>query len=176
MSENTTDNDIFINTYLRKQEEFSTELIRKRLELEVKLQFIQVALNEKTNLIDKLTLEKNTIDDMLKQAITGIEALKLEKDNLNSKLDTTITEYENKIRALREINISQQSNTRELHDLKTELTKYKNDNEILKSNYETVKKSFENLNIQLQEKVESNIKTKKIKKSKESEWIDGSNI
>ena len=42
--ENLTDNDIFINIYLKKQEELTVEIIRKRLEAEVKTQLLQTEL------------------------------------------------------------------------------------------------------------------------------------
>ena len=57
MSENITDNDLFINTYIKKQEEYSIKLIREKLELETKLQLLQTAYVEKSN-------EKIRIDEL----------------------------------------------------------------------------------------------------------------
>ena len=77
--ENITDSDIFINTYIKKQEDFVVKLIREKLELETKLQLLEAALIEKIN-------EKNNVDSLLTQSVNGVQTLTIERDALNREI------------------------------------------------------------------------------------------
>ena len=145
--ENVTDNDIFINAYLKKQEDFTVEVIRKRLEAEVKTQLLQVELQ-------KLLAEKTSSEELLKQTLASLESVTVERDKYkdqsekdtmlirdlqeqlknSSGLKTQVTSLENDIKALRDINVNNQALITELKEqlknssgLKTQVTSLEND-------------------------------------------------
>jgi predicted RNase H-like nuclease (RuvC/YqgF family) len=154
MNENVTDSDIFINTYIKKQEDFTVKLMRERLELETKLQLVQTALIEKIN-------EKNNTDELLKQSVNGVQALTIERDNLKKELDS-ITEkteaFRNKCEQLTNSLVEEQNKTREL-------SRVKNDYDTLKNNYDLVKNSHEILQSKLDElQAEKIVKKKRLDK------------
>lgn len=157
MNENVTDSDIFINTYIKKQEEFTVKLVREKLELETKLQLVQNALVEKIN-------EKNNVDELLKQSVNGVQALTIERDNLKKDIES-ITEksdaFRNKCEQLTNSLVEEQNKTRELN-------RVKNDYDTLKNNYDLVKNSHEILQSKLDE-----LQTEKIVKKKR---LDKENI
>ena len=140
MNENVTDSDIFINTYIKKQEDFTIKLIREKLELDTKLQLVQTALIEKIN-------EKNNTDELFKQSINSVQSLTIECDNLKKDIES-LTErsdaFRNKCDQLNVSLAEEQNRTREL-------TIIKNDHETLKNNYNLVKASNEDLQRQLNE-------------------------
>ena len=140
MNENVTDSDIFINTYIKKQEEFTVKLVREKLELETKLQLVQNALVEKIN-------EKNNLDELLKQSVTGVQSLTIERDSLKKEVEA-ISErseaFRNKCEQLNTSLAEEQNKTREL-------TRIKTDYETLRNNYELVKNSHETLQAKLDE-------------------------
>ena len=140
MNENVTDSDIFINTYIKKQEEFTVKLVREKLELETKLQLVQNALVEKIN-------EKNNLDELLKQSVTGVQSLTIERDSLKKEVEA-ISErseaFKNKCEQLNTSLAEEQNKTREL-------TRIKTDYETLRNNYELVKNSHETLQAKLDE-------------------------
>lgn len=140
MNENITDSDIFINTYIKKQEEFTVKLVREKLELETRLQLVQNALVEKIN-------EKNNVDELLKQSVTGVQSLTIERDSLKKEVEA-ISErseaFRNKCEQLNTSLAEEQNKTREL-------TRIKTDYETLRNNYELVKNSHETLQAKLDE-------------------------
>lgn len=163
MNENVTDSDVFINTYIKKQEDFSVKLMREKLELETKLQLLQTALVEKIN-------EKNTVDELLKQSVNGVQSLTLERDNLKKELDSVTERSEalrNKCEQLTNSLVNEQNNSREL-------TKVKNDYDTLKNNYDLVKKANEELNssLELLQKIEQPQEEKVTKKKRLSKEFD----
>jgi len=154
MNENVTDSDVFINTYIKKQEDFTVKLMREKLELETKLQLVQTALIEKIN-------EKNNVDELLKQSVNGVQALTIERDNLKKELDS-ITEkrevFRNKCEQLTNSLVEEQNKTREL-------SRVKNDYDTLKNNYDLVKNSHEILQSKLDElQAEKIVKKKRLDK------------
>lgn len=163
MNENVTDSDLFINTYIKKQEDFTVKLMRERLELETKLQLLQTALVEKIN-------EKNAVDELLKQSVNGVQSLTLERDSLKKELDSVTEKSEalrNKCEQLTNSLVNEQNNSREL-------TKVKNDYDTLKNNYDLVKKANEELNssLELLQKIEQPQEEKVTKKKRLSKEFD----
>ncbi len=168
MSENITDNDLFINTYIKKQEDYTIKLIREKLELETKLQLLQNAYIEKSN-------EKVRIDELLNQSVTSITALTGERDELKHeigqlKLDLESTkEYSsNQIEVFRskceELQRSLYDEREKNKKLETMLIDYNT----MKSNYEIVK----NVNEELQGSLQVVQDDKLVKKKK----VDKENI
>jgi predicted RNase H-like nuclease (RuvC/YqgF family) len=151
MNENVTDSDVFINTYIKKQEDFIVKMIREKLELETKLQLVQTALIEKIN-------EKNNVDELLKQSVNGVQTLTIERDNLKKEIDSSTERSEafrKKCEQLTNSLVEEQNKTREL-------TIIKNDYDTLKINYNLVKNSHETLQSKLDElQAEKIIKKKK---------------
>ena len=164
MSENITDNDLFINTYIKKQEEYSIKLIREKLELETKLQLLQTAYVEKSN-------EKIRTDELLNQSVTSITALTSERDELKQEIgqlkldhestkvysDQQIELFRSKCEELqRSFDDERQKNKK----LETMLAEY----DTMKSNYEVVKKVNEELQESLQVFNGDKVKKKKVDK------------
>lgn len=160
--ENITDSDIFINAYLKKQEDFTIEIIRKRLEGEVKIQLLQTELQ-------KVLTEKTSLEDMVKQSLVGLEGITLERDKYKTKVTELETKLEKDIRALRDININNQAL---IDELKVQVKSYSS----LKSDYETLKNNYDMVCAELNKISEKPITKKKSKKEQESEWIDGNEI
>lgn len=160
--ENITDSDIFINAYLKKQEDFTIEIIRKRLEGEVKIQLLQTELQ-------KVLTEKTSLEDMVKQSLVGLEGITLERDNYKIKVSDLECKLEKDTRALREININNQTL---IDDLKVQVKSYST----LKSDYETLKNNYDMIRAELNKVSEKPVIKKKSKKEQESEWIDGNEI
>jgi len=188
--ENVTDSDIFINAYLKKQEDFTVELIRKKLEGEVKVQLLQTELQ-------KVLTEKIPLEDMVKQSMTGLEGITLERDKYKNKVTELENKLEKDIRALRDINVDNQTLITELKEQIKQSTTLKSDYETLKNNYNKVNEELNRVNGELnrvlQELTKANeeltkanekpidkpavINKKKLKKDlQESEWIDGNEI
>ena len=188
--ENVTDSDIFINAYLKKQEDFMVELIRKKLETEVKVQLLQTELQ-------KVLTEKIPLEDMVKQSMTGLEGITLERDKYKNKVTELENKLEKDIRALRDINVDNQTLITELKEQIKQSTTLKSDYETLKNNYNKVNEELNRVNGELnrvlQELTKANeeltkanekpidkpavINKKKLKKDlQESEWIDGNEI
>ena len=188
--ENVTNSDVFINAYLKKQEDFTVELIRKRLEGEVKVQLLQTELQ-------KVLTEKIPLEDMVKQSMTGLEGITLERDKYKNKVTELENKLEKDIRALRDINVDNQTLITELKEQIKQSTTLKSDYETLKNNYNKVNEELNRVNGELnrvlQELTKANeeltkanekpidkpavINKKKLKKDlQESEWIDGNEI
>ena len=164
MSENITDNDLFINTYIKKQEEYSIKLIREKLELETKLQLLQTAYVEKSN-------EKIRTDELLNQSVTSITALTSERDELKQEIGQLKLDHEStKVYSDQQIELFRskcEELQRSFHDerqknkkLETMLTEY----DTMKSNYEVVKKANEELQESLQVLNGDKVKKKKVDK------------
>ena len=160
--ENITDSDIFINAYLKKQEDFTVEVIRKKLEGEVKIQLLQTELQ-------KVLEEKNAANALVKQSLSGLEGITLERDKYKTKVSELETKLEKDTRALREININNQTL---IDDLKVQVKSYST----LKSDYETLKNNYDMVRAELNKVSEKPVTKKKSKKEQESEWIDGNEI
>jgi chromosome segregation ATPase len=160
--ENVTDSDIFINAYLKKQEDFTVEVIRKRLEAEVKIQLLQTELQ-------KVLAEKTSLEDMVKQSLSGLEGITLERDKYKTKVSDLESKLEKDTRALRDININNQTL---IDDLKVQVKSYST----LKSDYETLKNNYDRVCTELNKVSEKPVTKKKSKKEQESEWIDGNEI
>jgi chromosome segregation ATPase len=188
--ENVTNSDVFINAYLKKQEDFTVELIRKKLETEVKVQLLQTELQ-------KVLTEKIPLEDMVKQSMTGLEGITLERDKYKNKVTELENKLEKDIRALRDINVDNQTLITELKEQIKQSTTLKSDYETLKNNYNKVNEELNRVNGELnrvlQELTKANeeltkanekpidkpavINKKKLKKDlQESEWIDGNEI
>ena len=164
MSENITDNDLFINTYIKKQEEYSIKLIREKLELETKLQLLQTAYVEKSN-------EKIRTDELLNQSVTSITALTSERDELKQEIGQLKLDHEStKVYSDQQIELfrSKCEELQRLFDderqknkkLETMLAEY----DTMKSNYEVVKKANEELQESLQVLNGDKVKKKKVDK------------
>jgi hypothetical protein len=164
MSENITDNDLFINTYIKKQEEYSIKLIREKLELETKLQLLQTAYVEKSN-------EKIRTDELLNQSVTSITALTSDRDELKQEIGQLKLDHEStKVYSNQQIELFRskcEELQRSFHDelqknkkLETMLTEY----DTMKSNYEVVKKVNEELQESLQVLNGDKVKKKKVDK------------
>jgi len=164
MSENITDNDLFINTYIKKQEEYSIKLIREKLELETKLQLLQTAYVEKSN-------EKIRTDELLNQSVTSITALTSDRDELKQEIGQLKLDHEStKVYSDQQIELFRskcEELQRSFHDelqknkkLETMLTEY----DTMKSNYEVVKKVNEELQESLQVLNGDKVKKKKVDK------------
>jgi len=160
--ENVTDSDIFINAYLKKQEDFTVELIRKRLEGEVKIQLLQTELQ-------KVLAEKTSLEDMVKQSLVGLEGITLERDNYKIKASDLESKLEKDTRALRDINVNNQAL---IDELKVQVKSYSS----LKSDYEILKNNYDMVLAELNKISEKPVTKKKSKKEQESEWIDGNEI
>ena len=160
--ENVTDSDIFINAYLKKQEDFTIELIRKRLEGEVKIQLLQTELQ-------KVLAEKTSLEDMVKQSLVGLEGITLERDKYKNKASDLESKLEKDTRALRDINVNNQTL---IDELKVQVKSYST----LKSDYETLKNNYDIVCAELNKISEKPVTKKKSKKEQESEWIDGNEI
>ena len=188
--ENVTDSDIFINAYLKRQEDFTVEIIRKRLEAEVKAQLLQLELQ-------KVLTEKTSLEELVKQSMTGLEGITLERDRYKNKLSELETKFEKDTRALRDINIDNQTLITGLKEQVKESATLKSDYETLKNNYSKVNEELNRVNGELnrvlqeltkanEELIKANekpidkpavINKKKSKKDlQESEWIDGNEI
>ena len=188
--ENVTNSDVFINAYLKKQEDFTVELIRKKLETEVKVQLLQTELQ-------KVLTEKIPLEDMVKQSMTGLEGITLERDKYKNKVTELENKLEKDIRALRDINVDNQTLITELKEQIKQSTTLKSDYETLKNNYNKVNEELNRVNGELnrvlqeltkanEELIKANekpidkpavINKKKLKKDlQESEWIDGNEI
>ena len=198
--ENLTDNDIFINIYLKKQEELTVEIIRKRLEAEVKTQLLQTELQkilaEKTSSEELLKNSAAISEELLKQSLSSLESVTVERNYYKDKfekdsvtlielkeqlknsygLKSQVSSLENDLKTLRDININNQT-------LLTELKAHAKEFNVIKAAYETTKNNYnivlEELN-KVTEKPLLPIKKKSNKKLPEtlpeSEWIDGNEI
>ena len=158
MTDNTTDSDVFINTYLRKQEEFGTEQIRKRLELEVRFAILEQAYKEKQK-------ECNEAQTALSQAITGLQAVTVERDDLKEELSRVLM-------SLSEANSTNINNVYKINQLEDKLKEaeaLKVDLDIVRNNYSLVCEQLEEVQAELKPRPPSPTK----KKKQESEWIDG---
>ena len=149
MSENITDKDLFINTYIKKQEEYSIKLIREKLELETKLQLLQTAYVEKSN-------EKIRIDELLNQSVTSITALTSERDELKQEIGQ-LKLVRSKCEELQRLFDDERQKNKKLE---TMLTEY----DTMKSNYEVVKKVNKELQESLQVLNGDKVKKKKVDK------------
>lgn len=183
MNDNVTDNDDFINTYVRKQEEFNIEIIRRKLELSVRLQLLQSE-------ISKTIAEKNHSEELLKQSISGLSVVTAERDALKAQIDTlensnssTINKMktdnatlndkhnqelkklrednEEKVRLIRDNVSSLTEKLKQTEHYESEINRLTSDNTTLKNNYDFMKTSYMNL----QKDYESVIKVKKKKAS-----------
>ena len=160
MTDNTTDSDAFINAYLRKQEEFGTEQIRKRLELEVKLALLELKYNEK----QKECWEAQTA---LNQAIVGLKAATVERDDLKDELSKVLM-------SLSDATSANTDNVYKINELNEKLKAaeiVKVDLEIVRNNYQLVCRQLEEAQAELASRA---LPAKK--KKKESEWVDGDDI
>ena len=187
--ENVTDNDIFINAYLKKQEDFTVEVIRKRLEAEVKTQLLQVELQ-------KVIAEKTSCDELLKQALASLESVTVERDKYkdqsekdtilirdlqeqlknSSGLKAQVSSLESDIKALRDINVNNQSLITELKEQVKEYHIIKDAYETTKNNYTRVLEEFNKVTEKPLEVIKKKSKKKLPETLPESEWIDGNEI
>lgn len=172
--ENVTNSDIFINAYLKKQEDFTVEIIRKKLEAEVKVQLLQTELQ-------KTLTEKTSLEELVKQSVTGIEALTLERDGYKTKLSDLQEKLEKDTRALRDINIDNQALITELKDQVKDYSILKTDYETLTNNYNKVLEELSRVTTELNKEPEKPVinnkkKSKKLIQEPESEWVDGNEI
>lgn len=163
MAENTTDDDAFINAYLRKQEEFGTEQIRKRLELEVRMSFLEQAYKEKLK-------ECAEAQNALSQAVVGLQAATIERDKAKDELDRALASLSDSAGKVNE-------SVYEINALKDKLKAaeaLRVDLDVVRNNYSIVLKQLEEAQQEVQSlRSAQQIKAVPSKKKKESEWVDG---
>jgi hypothetical protein len=109
------------------------------------------------------------LEDMVKQSLVGLEGITLERDNYKNKASDLESKLEKDTRALRDINVNNQTL---IDELKVQVKSYSS----LKSDYETLKNNYDIVCAELNKISEKPVTKKKSKKEQESEWIDGNEI
>jgi uncharacterized phage infection (PIP) family protein YhgE len=127
MTDNSTDNDTLINLYLKNQEEFSIELMRRMLESTAKHQLKELTIVELKKSLETIRVTEVQAQELLQQSITGLTEVTRERDRLLAEVDR-----------LRRENEVTSSRVNDILDASNKLNVLQSDYNTLKSNYNKV--------------------------------------
>lgn len=189
MSEAT--NEYFMDTHVKSHETILLDNIRKLAEAYTKNTFLERAVLESRKQIDELTQQNAASQTALQQAVTGLQAVTAERDDIKKELERERKENKETIQLYVEKNKEVEINYNDLNvlfnelktkydDLNSKAEGYVSDNSTLKKNYNRVLEELNKLRLQEPEPEKTtptNIvpigEKKKSKKQESSEWVDG---
>ena len=175
------DNDTYIKTYIAKFESVLLDQVRKHVECDTKNTLYTSAIQDFQKKLEDAERYGADTKSALDQALNGLHAVTLEKDDLKSKHEKREMEFElicaelekirtEKMKAENSILLLKQ----EITDLEQKVATANENNTTIKNNYTIVLNKLEESNAEL-EQLRLNKKSKKVT-AKESEWIDGDEI
>lgn len=173
--------DIYIKTYIGRFEQALLDHVRRQVDSETKVAIYESAIQDlqrKLEESDRMAADHKSAFD---QALLGLQAVTVEKDELKSRQEKRETEFElicnelektrqEKQKALNEVAMLEQK----VADLGRLVDTARTDASVMKNNYSLVLKSLEDANAEL-ERARLNKKSKRAT-PKDSEWIDGDEI
>lgn len=172
MSEKTS-GSFSIDTYMAKQEGLLLEHIRRMLQAETKITLLESAIQDMFKRNEDLSQQVETGKVALEQAINGLSAVTVERNDLMTKVSTLESAL---VTSRADLNKALIDKT-EVEKLKSRLNTLEADYETLKANYNLV---LEQYNAAVPAVIEeappepvSLPEKKKRPKSVESEWVDG---
>lgn len=174
-----SNDELYIKTYIAKFEGVLLDSVRKQVDSETKNSLYTSALQDLQKKLEESERYGNDIKSALDQALVGLQAVTLDKDELKAKQEKRETEFElicnelektreEKQKALNEVALLEQK----VADLKRLIETAKVDADVLKNNYSAVLAELE----KARQEVESTPVTddKKRVKSRDTGWTEGS--
>ena len=173
--------DMYIKTYITRFEQALLDHVRKQVDSETKITIYEAAIQDLQRKLEESERMANDHKSAFDQAILGLQAVTVEKDEFKSRQEKRETEFElicnelektrqEKQKVLNEVALLEQK----VADLNRMLDTAKTDAGVMKKNYSLVMQSLEDANAEL-ERIRLNKKSKKAN-IKDSEWIDGDEI
>ncbi len=123
-----SENEIFLSAYVRKQEEFLQQLIRNKLDLEVRAQIMQDVIKQHNEEVEALRAQLQQSQNIANEAVAGMQAL--QKDNMSLAKETEQIKF-----ALNEATHAAGL----VKEVQGKLKNLENDHETLKKNYDLVR-------------------------------------
>lgn len=149
--------DIYLKQFIQRQESLFLDLLRKNIDLEIRLTAISVSLKDLSSKYEESQKQVTIQNDLMQQAANSVEKLTIEKMNLEKKE----TENNKTIEDLKN----------NLHDCKEERKKILKDFDVFKKsnhNYEDLSKEYARQNEEMNKLYSENnqLKEKTINKNK----------
>jgi hypothetical protein len=161
-----TNKEPFINVYLRKQESVLHEMIRKFIDCESRMEFAQLVISEKDEMIKQIISEK---DEMIKQTNTQKDEIVNQINSKNNILNDEIKEIQNRFDQQRQKLEELERNEHITQQILRERDTHKNNYDLVVSANNNMIKDYDELlskyNALLDEKKDKPVETKSVNKT-----------
>lgn len=172
--------DMYIKTYISRFEQALLDHVRKQVDSETKVTIYEAAVQDLQRKLEESERMANDHKSAFDQAILGLQAVTVEKDEFKSKQEKRETEFElicnelektrqEKQKALNEVALLEQK----VADLNRMLDTARTDSNIIKNNYTAVLAELEKTKQEIENGTVS-IDEKRKPKSKDTGWTEGS--
>ena len=166
---NEMNNDVSVETYIKKQESLLLEQIRRYLQAETKVALLETALQDMYKNNEELSSQITVLNTTVEQSINGLQSTTADRDHYMSKADEVpiligeLNQSKNTIALLKE----------EIKELNEALEVSTKAYSTLKENYNKTVEALNTVDPKLSKPTQTRVKQNKKSKNSDAEWVDG---